>query len=80
MFGVGLPEWKTGDLSTMVQSNGNLRRVYDPLTSPRRGGLDQFPNNVMPQSRVDPVANKVLSCVPNANRCGRWPPTGYGHR
>ena len=65
---VGLPEWKTGDLSTMLQSNGELRRAYDPLTAPGRGGTEQFPNNVIPQSRLDPVAQNVLSFVPNANR------------
>ena len=65
---VGLPAWKTGDLSTMLQSNGRLRRVYDPLTSTGRGGERQFENNVIPSSRLDPVAQQVLSFVPQANR------------
>ena len=65
---VGLPAWKTGDLSTMLQSNGSLRRVYDPLTSNGRGGEQQFQNNVIPSSRLDPVAQKVLAYVPSANR------------
>lgn len=65
---VGLPEWKTGDLSTMLQSNGVLRRVYDPLTSTGRGGEMQFANNVIPSSRLDPVAQSVLAFVPGANR------------
>ena len=65
---VGLPAWKTGDLSTMLQSNGQLRRVYDPLTSTSRGGETQFENNVIPRARLDPVAQNVLAFVPTANR------------
>ena len=65
---VGLPEWKTGDLSTMLQSNGVLRRVYDPLTSTGRGGEMQFANNVIPSSRLDPVAQAAIAFVPTANR------------
>jgi hypothetical protein len=65
---VGLPEWKTGDLSTMLQSNGRLRPVYDPLTSERRGGVTQFENNIIPRSRLDPVAQNAIGFVPNANR------------
>lgn len=65
---VGLPEWKTGDLSTMLQSNGRLRRVYDPLTSDSRGGEMQFPDNKIPASRLDPIAQSALSYVPGANR------------
>ena len=64
---VGLPEWKRGDLSTLFQSNGKLRRVYDPSTAAGRGGTMQFPNNVIPQSRLDPVAQNVLAFLPNAN-------------
>ena len=64
---VGLPEWKNGDLSTMLQSNGQLRRVYDPLTSQGRGGEMQFPNNVIPGARLDPVAQSVLGFLPSAN-------------
>ncbi len=65
---VGLPEWHMGDLSTMLQSNGRLRPVYDPLTSSRRGGETQFENNVIPRSRLDPVAQNVIGFVPGANR------------
>ena len=65
---VGLPAWRTGDLSTMLQSNGRLRLVYDPLTANGRGGERQFENNIIPASRLDPVAQAVLSYLPNANR------------
>ena len=65
---VGRPAWHGGDLSTMLQSNGQLRRVYDPLTASGRGGEAQFPNNVIPRDRLDPVAQNVLSYVPQANR------------
>ncbi len=65
---VGLPAWKTGDLSTMLQSDGVVRRVYDPTTSSARGGEMQFPNNTIPSSRLDPVAQNVLGFVPSGNR------------
>lgn len=64
---VGRPEWKSGDLSTLIQSNGKLTRVYDPLTAAKRGGTVQFENNVIPQSRLDPVSQKILSFSPSAN-------------
>ncbi len=65
---VGLPAWRAGDLSTVFQSNGKIRRVYDPLTAGGRGGEVQFANNVIPSNRLDPVAQKVIGFVPNANR------------
>ncbi len=65
---VGLPAWRAGDLSTMLQSNGQVRRVYDPLTANGRGGEVQFANNAIPSSRLDPVAQSALAFVPNANR------------
>ncbi len=65
---IGLPAWRAGDLSTMLQSNGQLRRVYDPLTANGRGGEVQFANNVIPRDRLDPVAQAVVAFLPNANR------------
>ncbi len=65
---VGLPAWRTGDLSTMLQSNGQLRTVFDPQTANARGGETQFANNVIPASRLDPVAQAALSYLPSPNR------------
>jgi hypothetical protein len=47
--------------------------IYDPTTARQVNGLtvtDQFPNNTVPQNRIDPVARKVQALIPQ--------PTGPG--
>lgn len=45
--------------------------IYDPATSvvdsSGRRVLDVFPNNVIPQSRIDPVSAKILALFPKPN-------------
>lgn len=57
---------------TLAQRNGDftgLGRVYDPQTTrpdPNRPGQfirDQFPNNVIPASRIDPVSKRALEML-----------------
>lgn len=73
---VGLPEWHTGDFSTATQKKGNsavVVPVYDPdsrtdgsFTDPR--GTSPFPNNIIPSSRLDPVAVQAAAFYPGPNR------------
>jgi hypothetical protein len=72
---VGLPEWRTGNFSTAMRDAGGRAEfvpIYDPETGtgtfgqPR--GTTPFPGNVIPSSRLDPVALKVLAYYPNPNR------------
>jgi hypothetical protein len=58
---------KAGDFSQSFDAQGNLVRIYDPLTgNPVTGqGRQQFPGNVIPADRMSPVARAMLSFLPN---------------
>jgi hypothetical protein len=72
---VGLPVWRTGDFSTATR-DANGRAVLTPIYDPNTGtgtftnplNTTPFPNNVIPQSRIDPVAAKAVKYVPDPNR------------
>jgi hypothetical protein len=65
---------KSGDFSQTHYAAGQLQAIYDPLSTVTGPGgtlvRTQFPGNVIPQSRLNPVAVKVLSYVPNGNVAG----------
>ncbi|MEZ5362499.1 MAG: TonB-dependent receptor [Bryobacterales bacterium] len=74
---VGLPEFQKGDFSNATALLGGTVKVvpiHDPLsgtgtfTAPK--STTQFANNIIPVSRFDPVAAKVLAgnYIPGANR------------
>ncbi|MBI3682742.1 MAG: TonB-dependent receptor [Acidobacteria bacterium] len=74
---VGLPEFQQGDFSRATGAIGGQKqviRIFDPMTgsgtftSPV--GTSPFPNNMIPKSRFDAVAVKVLAgnYIPAANR------------
>ncbi|MBI4874879.1 MAG: carboxypeptidase regulatory-like domain-containing protein [Acidobacteria bacterium] len=66
-------EMRRGDLSPLLALGGNYQ-VYDPLsTKVAPGGRfsrDPIPNNVIPASRIDPVAKNILNYWPTANQPG----------
>jgi hypothetical protein len=83
---VGLEKWLRGDFSGLQRSvtqGGQLIGIpvplYDPLTSNIRGGTVQFPNNVIPPSRLDPVALNIIKFYPKANREPNNPVTFAGN-
>ncbi len=59
---------RNGDFS---QSNGGTVAIYDPSTTTvdASGNINRtpFPNNVIPSTRIDPVAAKIVSYYPNPN-------------
>ncbi|MCC6538678.1 MAG: carboxypeptidase regulatory-like domain-containing protein [Bryobacterales bacterium] len=63
---------REGDFSRTFQANGTLISVYDPFaTSTNAAGQLQraaFPGNVIPKSRMDPVALKALAFFPRGNQ------------
>lgn len=66
---------KNGDFSGLRNSQGNLVPIYDPATSrtdPATGTLvrDQFPGNIIPANRFDPVALNVFKQMPDPNLPG----------
>jgi hypothetical protein len=74
---VGLPEFQQGNFSRATARSGNAVTqvpIHDPttgsgtFTAPR--DTTPFPNNVIPSSRIDPVARAVLAsgAVPGPNR------------
>lgn len=77
---VGLPEWKRGDFSTATRDAGG-RAVFVPIYDPDTGtgtfgnprSNTPFPNNVIPASRLDPVAVKAAAYIPAANRAPNNP-------
>lgn len=63
-----------GNFSETLNAAGQLVPIYDPSTTrvdpanPARLIRDQFPGNVIPSGRVDPVAAKIAAFYPAANR------------
>ena len=57
---------KAGDFSRTTDATGNLQVIYDPLTGDASGnGRTPFLNNIIPAGRLNPVAVKMLSYMPN---------------
>ena len=62
---------RVGDFSQTVNSKGQLIPIYDPATTRVVNGKfvrDQFPGNVIPPDRIDPVAAKVMNFYPLPNQ------------
>ncbi len=62
------PLSRTGNLSEAL-AGSNPALVYDPLTGTTSTGVGRtpFPNNIIPTSRLNPIALKILALVPNPN-------------
>ncbi len=65
---------RTGNYSQSLNANGGLRTIYDPWTTLTAGNgsvsRTPFPGNVIPASRIDPIASKYTSML--------WQPTSPG--
>jgi hypothetical protein len=65
---------RRGDFSQTLTGGGALIRIYDPATTrpdpntPGRYIRDQFPGNMIPQARFDPISVKILPFYPDPNR------------
>jgi hypothetical protein len=65
--------FRKGDFSQLRNANGELIRIYDPATTrpnPNGQGFlrDQFPGNIIPANRLDPVSVNILRFYPLPNR------------
>jgi hypothetical protein len=65
------PLARQGNFSQEINtpSRGNL--IYDPTTSGVNGERTPFPGSIIPQSRIDPVAKRVLDLFPLPNVPGQ---------
>jgi hypothetical protein len=63
------PLSRTGNLSEAL-AGASPALVYDPLTgnTTTAVGRTPFPNNVIPATRLNPIALKILALVPNPNQ------------
>ena len=66
---------KNGDFSKTLNVYGGLRTIYDPFSTqfdPATGAVSRqpFPNNVIPQNRIDPTAATIMKDI--------WGPNGPG--
>lgn len=62
---------KLGDFSRTFNQKGEVIQIFDPATTTLQGGKyvrTQFPGNVIPKSRLDPVSLNLLPFYPVANR------------
>jgi hypothetical protein len=75
-YSVPSPEMYTGDFSNWVDQNNKLYQIYDPKSQVLVNGNYQrtpFPNNIIPQSEIDPVAKPIadyLKTIIAPNRPG----------
>ncbi|MBL8215822.1 MAG: carboxypeptidase regulatory-like domain-containing protein [Bryobacterales bacterium] len=82
---VPTPEQKQGDFSQTLSSAGRPFTMYDPLTIQPNPAFDParavtltnlqfirtpFPNNRIPQGRMNPIALRVLNDIPAPNQPG----------
>ena len=70
---VPIAEQRKGDFSHNYDVNGKLIPIYDPATTvvnPAGSGYirSAFPNNIIPASRLDPVAQNINQFYPLPNR------------
>ncbi|HXE13426.1 MAG TPA: carboxypeptidase-like regulatory domain-containing protein [Bryobacteraceae bacterium] len=65
---------RTGDFSKSLNADGTLRRIYDPYTTvvAPNGAItrQQFPGNVIPASRFDPLAAQFMNAFWDPNSPG----------
>ncbi len=65
---------RAGDFSNTnaVDSNGNLvlNQIYDPFTTQVDGSRTAYAGNMIPQTEIDPIGQKLLNYYPKANQAG----------
>lgn len=61
---------RQGDFSDLRSASGKLIPIYDPASGSTASTRQQFPGNVIPVERFDPVARAAMSYFPLPNRAG----------
>ncbi len=62
-------DMRKGDFSKNYDANGRLITIYDPATTLQVSPYTRqpFPNNVIPSSRINPIASKIATFFPDPN-------------
>ncbi|MBM3774134.1 MAG: TonB-dependent receptor, partial [Acidobacteria bacterium] len=64
--------WRRGDFSRLFNRDGSLRQIYDPQsTQVGPGGTvtrTPFAGNIIPQTRISPIASRMVAFYPEPNR------------
>ena len=55
---------RSGDFSRLTDPQGRQIPIYDPLTTDAAGNRRQFPGNIIPADRVNPVGRAYVSALP----------------
>jgi hypothetical protein len=70
-FVVPYPAWFGGNFQGVVDQQGRPLTIYDPATTrtDAAGNIirDPFPNNIIPDNRISPIAKKLLSFLQAPN-------------
>ncbi|MPY88795.1 MAG: hypothetical protein GEU99_12805 [Luteitalea sp.] len=65
---VPTPALRMGDFSHAQNADGSLQTIYDPTTgNPDGTGREPFPNNVIPEDRISPIARELVEFYPLPN-------------
>lgn len=82
LFTVATDKQRQGDFSDLVDSAGQPIPIYDPLTTRPNPAYDptqaisstnlqylrdQFPGNIIPANRLEPIAKSVIALYPRSN-------------
>ena len=66
---VPIAAFRAGDFSSLAATDP----IYDPTTGGPQGvGRTQFPNNMIPASRISPISAALLGSPPAAKCSWRW--------
>ncbi|MGH9158819.1 MAG: TonB-dependent receptor domain-containing protein, partial [Vicinamibacteraceae bacterium] len=73
--------WRRGDFSDLRDANGQRITIYDPATvradpeNPGQYVRNPFPDNIIPQDRINDVARNLLAFYPGSNAAPTDPNT-----
>jgi hypothetical protein len=66
-----IPDFRTGDFRKLLFSDGRAMTIYNPFDTYRDANnvikRNPFPNNMIPQSMIDPVSAKAMKYIPMPN-------------
>ncbi|MBL8241795.1 MAG: TonB-dependent receptor, partial [Bryobacterales bacterium] len=66
-------DWRSGNFSTLRNAQNALVTVHDPLTTLADGTRQAFPGNIIPASRISPIATAALRYYPAPTSAGTGP-------